>query len=155
MQDRDILIQTLHATLRELSLSAQNVKLGDVVGASEALCVIETKIFNARLVINKIRSSIPDRSNIRLVATHEEQLQLWVAGESVHVRSSGDEGYECCPDFSCCEPDMLVPVEIRKAFQVASTEARQKYLMTFLSDIITTKTNTRVHITDGSHENRD
>jgi hypothetical protein len=93
-----------------------------------------------------------DRSHIRLVDTHEEQLRLWVAGVSTHVRTKGEEGYECCPDFSCCEPDMLAPVEVRKAFQVSSPEKRQKFLMQFLSDIIATKTDKKAYVTDGSHE---
>lgn len=40
------------------------------------------------------------------------QLKRWVAGESLHntVRN------ECCPDFSCCQPDNLMPIKIRSVF---------------------------------------
>ena len=93
-----------------------------------------------------------DRSGIPLVDTHEEQLRLWVAGESTHVRTKGPEGYECCPDFSCCEPDMLAPVEVRKAFVVASPVKRGKFLVQFLSDIIAAKTDKKAYVTDGTHE---
>lgn len=41
-----------------------------------------------------------------------EQLELWVAGESVH----NPEADECCPDFSCCAPLLKAPREERDAF---------------------------------------
>lgn len=37
--------------------------------------------------------------------TPNEQLELWVRGKSVH----NDERDECCPDFSCCSPELLAP----------------------------------------------
>lgn len=42
--------------------------------------------------------------------TYEEQVQLWVDGNSVH------DG-QCCPDFSCCRPELLAPKEERELFQ--------------------------------------
>jgi hypothetical protein len=41
-----------------------------------------------------------------------EQLAAWVAGKPVHnvIRD------ECCPDFSCCRPDLLWPEQQRKLF---------------------------------------
>ena len=31
--------------------------------------------------------------------TYDEQIEKWVNGESVH-------GEQCCPDFSCCRPEL-------------------------------------------------
>ena len=42
--------------------------------------------------------------------TYEKQVQLWVEGDSVH------DG-QCCPDFSCCRPELLAPKEERELFQ--------------------------------------
>lgn len=48
--------------------------------------------------------------------TFGKQLELWVAGESVH----NDARDECCPDFSCCKPDLLWPKWKRVQFADAS-----------------------------------
>lgn len=45
---------------------------------------------------------------------NEEHLDAWVAGRSVH-----DDEDLCCPDFSCCFPELLWPVEQRRAFKAA------------------------------------
>jgi len=60
----------------------------------------------------------------------EEQTRRWVAGESVHngVRPDG----ECCPDFSCCRPELLQPVEVRRAFAAADERQQMKFLGHFL-----------------------
>lgn len=58
--------------------------------------------------------------------TYDEQLTLWVAGESVH-------GDQCVPDFSCCEPDLKADAIVRKAFQEGSVHERITLLGTFLS----------------------
>ena len=60
--------------------------------------------------------------------TPDNQLTLWVEGVSKH----NDERSECCPDFSCCNPNLLAPVEVRKAFVVASEEQQMKFLGAFL-----------------------
>lgn len=41
------------------------------------------------------------------------QLDEWVKGNPIH--NSVDD--ECCPDFSCCKPNLLQPEEIRKTFK--------------------------------------
>lgn len=48
----------------------------------------------------------------------EEQLEKWLAGESVH----NDEREECCPDFSCCTPGILASESERRAFAKAYRE---------------------------------
>lgn len=46
--------------------------------------------------------------------TTDEQIKLWVEGESVHIE--GENGGMCCPDFSCCQPEFLAPKEERELF---------------------------------------
>lgn len=47
----------------------------------------------------------------------QEHLDCWVAGDCVH-RAGTDEvpDGECCPDFSCCIPELLADEETRKTF---------------------------------------
>ena len=60
------------------------------------------------------------------------QLSEWVAGRPWHntVRD------ECCPDFSCCQPTLLVPVAARIAFRDANREDRERMLFGFLSGAV-------------------
>lgn len=62
--------------------------------------------------------------------TNDEQLQRWVNGDSQH-QGDGDER-QCCPDFSCCVPDLLAPDYERKAFATADEKTRMGMLGTFL-----------------------
>ena len=73
--------------------------------------------------------------------TSEEQLRRWVEGESVHrlweVKDNRyDEGGECCPDFSCCKPEMLAEKSVRQAFAAASQDERLGFLGNFLGELI-------------------
>ncbi len=55
--------------------------------------------------------------------TPDEQIALWVKGESVH----NDEAGECCPDFSCCNPKMQdTPQRDKERFQKAKQEGDEK-----------------------------
>lgn len=71
---------------------------------------------------------------VTVVTSCDEQLRLWVAGESVHVTVAGRKRgtTECCPDFSCCQPALLAPLEVRKAFVRASENDRHAFLLRFL-----------------------
>lgn len=58
--------------------------------------------------------------------TDEEQLARWVAGNARH----NDHLDKCCPDFSCCRPDLLAPEHERQAFALAyETDERAMYSM--------------------------
>jgi hypothetical protein len=48
-----------------------------------------------------------------------EQLAMWVRGQSVH----DTERDECCPDFSCCNPELLAAKEEREHF-LASVKSK-------------------------------
>ena len=50
--------------------------------------------------------------------TVQEQLDLWVAGTSVHNPDRG----ECCPDFSCCEVGLRADEDVRRRFAQAYQE---------------------------------
>ena len=59
--------------------------------------------------------------------TSEEQLALWVSGNSQHMGEKRGEG-QCCPDSSCCHPELLAPQEVREIF--AGAWKNQNYQMT-------------------------
>ena len=64
--------------------------------------------------------------------TVEEQLDRWVNGDSVHNLSRG----ECCPDFSCCNPELQTPVEVRRKFAKAAPAERDAMLGKFLGAML-------------------
>jgi hypothetical protein len=41
-----------------------------------------------------------------------EQLNLWLSGQSHHL----DMPDLCCPDYSCCQPELLAPFEERELY---------------------------------------
>jgi hypothetical protein len=49
---------------------------------------------------------------VRYRVAVRQQLILWLSGRSVHNAVTG----ECCPDFSCCYPDLLSPQDERNRF---------------------------------------
>ena len=65
--------------------------------------------------------------------TANDQLCMWREGQSIH----NDEREECCPDFSCCCPELLAPQEERETFCRADDEAQHVMLMLFLGRAIT------------------
>jgi hypothetical protein len=96
--------------------------------------------------------------------TPEEQLDRWVDGDPVHnhnrwisivdddnkvVGRRKLEGGECCPDFSCCHPELLAPPEVRQAFKAASTEERGKFLHQFLAAMLKLEGDEDVHVVGG------
>lgn len=82
----------------------------------------------------------------------DEQLRRWVEGESLHSDHRG-LGEECCPDFSCCRPQLLQPVEVRRAFQAADARKRDKLCMVFLGAMLTgERPDVSVYLTNGEPE---
>jgi len=84
--------------------------------------------------------------------TCEEQLQRWLAGDSVHRIGDSTRDDECCPDFSCCYPDLLAPFEEREHF-VALVQSKGNcvpMLMTFLGRLMRLLNDGAVYMTDGS-----
>ena len=60
--------------------------------------------------------------------TSQEQLDAWVAGNP----QCPNDRDECCPDFSCCKPELLAAPEVRRAFVAANNDQRMGFLMNFL-----------------------
>lgn len=80
----------------------------------------------------------------------ENQLSKWLLGESTHndlvlykevMRNPKDViikkliGGECCPDFSCCYPQLLWDEEKRKLFIKSDSTDREKFLRESLRDL--------------------
>lgn len=84
--------------------------------------------------------------------TIEQQLDEWVKGNPIHnhnrfvtlrgVQRPMDGG-ECCPDFSCCNPKLLWPKEVREEFKKAvdtnDDTTKQKLLMSALDGLTADK----------------
>lgn len=83
--------------------------------------------------------------------TSEEQLALWVEGHSIHnndavyhivdekenvIGTKKVEDGECCPDFSCCNPDLQWPKELRQKFKEADEAVRESMLIMSLSQVM-------------------
>lgn len=96
--------------------------------------------------------------------TDEQQLILWMQGrlvgkkEKAHVVRyiAGKKIEECCPDFSCCSPELLAPYRLRKEF-FNYPESRHKMLMGFLGQLLANmpkQKKSKIYLTDGRHEGR-
>ena len=62
----------------------------------------------------------------------DEQLTEWLRGNPIHNTERG----ECCPDFSCCTPSLLVNQKTRQAFVDGNEELRKSMLGMFLGSAI-------------------
>jgi len=87
--------------------------------------------------------------------TSDEQLRRWVDGDPVHRIDDALDGGECCPDFSCCKPDLLASQDIRRAFAAANDEVRTSFLMGFLGELVARqRPDLNVHITSPEAKNQ-
>ena len=77
----------------------------------------------------------PNPCNNERIMTPAQQLEKWVRGESVHNGAAKNLG-ECCPDFSCCHPDMLWPEDRRKEFAAVDDASRERMLLGGLSGLM-------------------
>lgn len=64
-----------------------------------------------------------------------EQLQKWLNGESVHME-------QCCPDFSCCRPELLANKDVRERYVKAETEGDESTRMEMLGMFLGAAMNT-------------
>lgn len=60
--------------------------------------------------------------------TFNQQLVLWVKGQSIHNGETPESG-QCCPDFSCCIPSLKWDLPSRLAFLEGSDEVRERLLL--------------------------
>ena len=79
----------------------------------------------------------------------DKQLEEWVNGNPIH-----DKDLDCCcPDFSCCQPTLLAPKEVRHKFNNADEKTRNKMLIYFLSAALTlVNSNKKVYIAEEGRE---
>jgi len=56
------------------------------------------------------------------------QLSCWVDGVPLHNLKAD----ECCPDFSCCRPELLAEKQVRDAFFRGDSSTRTQMLGMFL-----------------------
>lgn len=61
-----------------------------------------------------------------------EQLDAWVDGKPHH----NNERDECCPDFSCCQPDLLAPEPARRAFRDAVVAGNENVYTAMLGQFL-------------------
>lgn len=102
--------------------------------------------------------------------TSQEQLDRWVEGESIHrdnvicnvVDEAGNvvkqiqiEGGECCPDFSCCNPNLKWDKAMRLAFRDANQEDRGAMAIAGLAGLMEQEApEAKVHIAGTSHQTK-
>jgi len=88
----------------------------------------------------------------------EHQLREWAEGRPWHNPWSpgADQPFyddkaegECCPDFSCCRPDLIWPREKRYAFVAANAEQRENMLFGALVNLTDPD---KVYVTGGQHD---
>lgn len=77
--------------------------------------------------------------------TPEQQELDWVNGKPSCPNTSG----ECCPDFSCCRPNLLWEKKMRDKFHTADQGTRHKMMMLALSALLEDASKKKVHITRG------
>ena len=61
--------------------------------------------------------------------TYLDQLDSWVSGLPKH-------GDQCCPDFSCCQPDLLAPKDVREVFVAAYKAKNESVTMRMLMEFL-------------------
>ena len=101
--------------------------------------------------LNKMEAP-PLRSSLKkeytsTTTTVEHQLSEWVAGRSHHNVARE----ECCPDFSCCQPELLASAEVREAFRDGSEAMRMEMLGMFLGTAFESAGKS-VHIAGGPYK---
>lgn len=59
----------------------------------------------------------------------EQQINAWVDGKSIH---NHDDGI-CCPDFSCCHPELMADKTERIRYKNSNLQQRAMMLCDFLA----------------------
>lgn len=72
------------------------------------------------------------------IMSPEQQAKLWAEGKPLHNGASRSQG-ECLPDFGCCCPELLWPLEKRKAFIEASEEEQHRMMGASLGAMLQSK----------------
>ena len=60
---------------------------------------------------------------------------MWKKGVSIHRQIDGVKDGYCCPDFSCCKPNLLAIYGVR-CYYISHPEDRDKFNMHFLAELL-------------------
>jgi len=61
-----------------------------------------------------------------------KQTLDWLNGNPQHNKIDN----ECCPDFSCCKPELLAPIEIRQLFYNAEINNNHRLVDRLLGEFL-------------------
>ena len=80
-----------------------------------------------------------DNPTDEIKEANNKQLFSWLDGESKHLSEYliviQDDSDRCCPDFSCCYPELLWNLDIRLLF-ITDINSRERLLNSAVSNII-------------------
>ncbi len=88
-----------------------------------------TIVYRAWKYIHSVRGPNVAQENdysagVRQTVREARQLNRWLAGQSVHLWMPD----LCTPDYSCCEPELLAPLEERELYVQAHNEGDMETL---------------------------
>ena len=84
--------------------------------------------------------------------TPDDQLTLWVRGIPLH----SDDPDQCCPDFSCCVPELLACRDERINFVRLDEAGRLQMLTMFLERMLANQfpdSEVHYHIVEADNDN--
>lgn len=64
--------------------------------------------------------------------SNDNRLRLWVKGSPIHDYANN----LCCPDYSCCHPDLIASPAERDAFMRGTAAQRLRLEILFLNRLI-------------------
>jgi hypothetical protein len=70
-----------------------------------------------------------------LIMSYAEHMDRWVKGDSIHNGPNPGKG-ECCPDYSCCFPELLAPKSERLIWVHTDDDGRGTLAMIFLQRLL-------------------
>ena len=95
--------------------------------------------FKNRLLTNLFDQYINDNPTNEIKEAGNKQLFSWLDGKSKHLSEYltviQDDTDRCCPDFSCCYPELLWDLDTRLLF-ITDIDSRERLLNSAVSNII-------------------
>ena len=95
--------------------------------------------FKNRLLTNLFDQYINNNPTDKIKEANNKQLFSWLDGKSKHLSEYliviHDDNDRCCPDFSCCYPELLWNLDTRLLF-ITDINSRERLLNSAVSNII-------------------
>ena len=95
--------------------------------------------FKNGLLTNLFDQYINDNHTNEIKEAGNKQLFSWLDGKSKHLSEYltviQDDTDRCCPDFSCCYPELLWDLDTRLLF-ITDIDSRERLLNSAVSNII-------------------